>query len=168
MKMAKDEIHRQLVNDLLSEIKEQNSDFFEKLVVEVIGKIYGGKFDSDCEVTPKTNDGGIDGVVRQDRLGFNNIYIQAKKWSDPIGRPELQKFSGAMDGAGAKNGAFIVSSDFTDGAKTFVKTVKATKNIVLINGEELAKLMIEYNLGVQTKEVIEIEKVDYDYFHPDS
>lgn len=168
MALAKEEINRQLINDILSEINDQSSDFFEKLVVEVIRRIYGGKFDSDYEVTPRTNDGGIDGIVRQDRLGFNNIYIQAKKWGASIGRPELQKFSGAMDGAGATNGAFIVSSDFTTGAMEFVKAVKATKNIVLINGEELAKLMIEYNLGVQTKEIIEIKKVDYDYFHPDA
>ena len=161
------EINDKLVHDLLTEINEQGSDFFEKLVVDVMEAIYGGDFSNSGEVTPRSNDGGIDGIVKQDRLGFNNIYIQAKKWKGNVSRPEIQNFSGAMDGVGATNGAFITSSKFTDGCRDFVKTVMSTKHIILIDGEDLARLMIEYGIGVSARKSINLNKVDYDYFHPE-
>lgn len=166
MNQALEEMNNALISDILTEISNQDPFFFENLVVDVIQAIYGGEFEGSSEVTQKTNDGGIDGVVKQDRLGFNSIYIQAKRHTGSIDRPEIQKFSGAMDGVHATNGAFITSSSFTEGAKVFVKQLN-NKHIVLIDGRELAGLMIEYGIGVQTKKVVEIKKIDYDYFHPE-
>ncbi len=165
---AMEEIEEKLVCDILSEIDAQEPAFFERLVVDVVKAIYGGDFPGSSQVTPLSNDGGIDGIVKQDRLGFNSIYIQAKKWKDgPVGRPEIQKFLGAMDGSGAVNGAFITSSKFTEGAITFSDTAKSSKRIVLIDGVSLAKLMIEYGIGVSPRKMIELKRVDYDYFHPE-
>lgn len=166
MNQALTEINNALISDILTEISNQDPYFFENLVVDVIQSIYGGDFEGSSEVTQKSNDGGIDGVVKQDRLGFNSIYIQAKRHTGSIDRPEIQKFSGAMDGVHATNGAFITSSTFTEGAKIFVKQL-SNKHIVLIDGRELAELMIEYGIGIQTKKTVEIKKIDYDYFHPE-
>lgn len=166
LNQALEEMNNALISDILTEISNHDPFFFENLVVDVIQAIYGGEFEGSSEVTQKTNDGGIDGVVKQDRLGFNSIYIQAKRHTVSIDRPEIQKFSGAMDGVHATNGAFITSSSFTEGAKVFVKQLN-NKHIVLIDGRELAGLMIEYGIGVQTKKVVEIKKIDYDYFHPE-
>lgn len=164
MDEALKEMHNVLISDILSEISKQDPYFFESLVVDVISAIYGGEFQNNSEVTPKSHDGGIDGIVKQDRLGFNSIYIQAKRYTNTIDKPEIQRFSGAMDGCHATNGAFITSSTFSEGAKKFVQTLN-NKHIVLIDGKELANLMIEYHIGVQTKKTVEIKKIDYDYFH---
>lgn len=137
-------------------------------MVDLLKQIYGGDFDESAEVTGKSGDGGIDGIVKQDRLGFNSIYIQAKKWADDyvVGRPEVQKFAGALQGIGAVSGAFITTSSFSAQAEDFVKNLKSSTHIVLIDGQKLAKLMIEYDVGVSVKRSIVIKKVDSDYFHP--
>ena len=127
---------------------------------------YGGSaFDSGF-VTQKSNDGGIDGIIREDKLGFDQIYIQAKRWNpeQTVGRPEIQKFSGALQDEGASKGLFITTAKFSDGAK-----ISAEKqHIVLVDGARLTKLMIEYNLGVTTTTVYEIKSIDSDFFSDDS
>ncbi len=161
------DLNNKIIEDLLSEINSCDPFFFEKIVVDLLEKIYGGNFSENAEVTSKSGDEGIDGVIKQDRLGFNNIYIQAKKWSGDISRPEVQKFAGALQGQGATNGAFITSSDYSKAAREYVKKIGTNTHIILINGRDLAKLMIEYDVGVSNKTVISIKKIDTDYFHPD-
>lgn len=164
---AVNEIENKLIDDVLSEVKAQDASFFEGLVVDLLKHIYGGDFEKNAEVTGKSGDGGIDGIVKQDRLGFNSIYIQAKKWADDavVGRPEVQKFAGALQGIGAVSGAFITTSSFSMQAEDFAKNLKSSTHIVLIDGQRLAKLMIEYDVGVSVKRSIAIKRVDLDYFH---
>lgn len=161
-----DKMRSSLESEILEEIKNQSPEFFEHLVTDLLAEIYGGEFEKNKEVTGRSGDEGIDGVIKQDRLGFNNIYIQAKRWESNISRPEIQKFSGALDGQHAVNGAFFTSSDYCESAREYVRGLQ-NKHIVLINGIELARLMIEYGVGVSVKKTIEIKKIDYDYFHPD-
>lgn len=153
-----------LEDSLLEKISEMSDSAFEMLVVDLLKRIYGGDFDNCSEVTGGTGDGGIDGIVKQDRLGFNNIYIQAKKWKGNVGRPEIQKFAGALQGQNATYGAFITSSDFTRDSSEFAEKVNQTSHIVLISGRDLVRLMIEYNVGVVTRRTIEIKGIDSDYF----
>lgn len=153
-----------LEDGLLERISEMSDSAFEVLVVDLLKRIYGGDFDNCSEVTGGTGDGGIDGIVKQDRLGFNNIYIQAKKWKGNVGRPEIQKFAGALQGQNATYGAFITSSDFTRDSREFAEKVNQTSHIVLISGRDLVRLLIEYNVGVVTRRTIEIKGIDSDYF----
>ena len=153
-----------LEDGLLERISEMSDSAFEVLVVDLLNRIYGGDFDDCSEVTGGTGDGGIDGIVKQDRLGFNNIDIQAKKWKGNVGRPEIQKFAGALQGQNAAYGAFITSSDFTRESREFAEKVNQTSHIVLISGRDLVRLMIEYNVGVVTRRTIEIKGIDSDYF----
>lgn len=153
-----------LEDGLLERISEMSDSAFEVLVVDLLNRIYGGDFDDCSEVTGGTGDGGIDGIVKQDRLGFNNIYIQAKKWKGNVGRSEIQKFAGALQGQNAAYGAFITSSDFTRESREFAEKVNQTSHIVLISGRDLVRLMIEYNVGVVTRRTIEIKGIDSDYF----
>jgi restriction system protein len=123
---------------------------------------YGGPFEDAGIITSRTNDGGIDGIIKEDKLGFNQIYIQAKRW-DPattVSRPEIHKFSGALMDKGASKGLFITTAKFSQSA---IETAQR-QHIVLINGEMLTRLMIEYNLGVSVSQVYEIKKIDTDYF----
>lgn len=153
-----------LEDSLLEKISEMSDSAFEVLVVDLLKRIYGGDFDDCSEVTGGTGDGGIDGIVKQDRLGFNNIYIQAKKWKGNVSRPEIQKFAGALQGQNATYGAFITSSDFTRESREFAEKVNQSSHIVLISGRDLVRLMIEYNVGVVTRRTIEIKGIDSDYF----
>ena len=160
------QINSKIESDILEEIKNQTSEFFERLVTDLLTKIYGGAFEENKEVTGRTGDEGIDGIIKKDRLGFDNIYVQAKRWESSVPRNEIQKFSGALDGQNANSGAFITTSDFAASAKDYAKGLRG-KHIVLINGKELAKLMIEYGVGLSSKRVIDVKKIDYDYFNPD-
>lgn len=156
-------IENQIADDLLEIILEKDGYYFERLVMDVLFKMGYGNFKEDSKmVTPKSNDGGIDGIINQDRLGLDKIYIQAKRWENVVGRPELQKFVGALSERQANKGIFITTSNFTKDAKEYIE--KVTQNIVLINGEKLTKLMIENNVGVQINYTYEIKKVDRDYF----
>ena len=132
--------------------------------MDVLIKMGYGNFRNEAkEITKKSNDGGIDGIINQDKLGLDKIYIQAKRWKDGVvGRPELQKFVGALSERQAIKGIFITTSDFTKEAKEYVE--KVSQNIILINGNMLSKLMIEYNVGVQINYTYEIKKIDNDYF----
>jgi restriction system protein len=158
------EIHRTLAQDLLSKIKEGSPAFFEKLVVELLVRMgYGGSIKDAGEATKLTNDEGIDGIIKEDKLGLDVIYIQAKRWdTQPVGRPDIQSFVGALDGQRATKGVFITTSRFAENAKNYVKTI--SKKVILIDGEQLTSYMIEYGLGVNTSITYEIRKLDNNFF----
>jgi restriction system protein len=159
-------IRNELSNELLQTIKDSSPKFFEKLVVDLLLKMgYGGSIKDNGSVIGKSNDEGIDGLIKEDRLGLDVIYIQAKKWEASIGRPEIQKFVGALQGQRAKKGIFITTSDFNDNSYNYVNNIDI--KVVLINGKELSNLMIDYNIGVSMKNIFEIKKIDSDYFLED-
>lgn len=156
-----------LTVDILNEVVNQSPEFFEKLVVKLLLKMgYGGSLANAGEVRGKVGDEGIDGVVREDKLGFDLIYIQAKKWAldHTVGRPEIQKFVGALAGAGASKGLFITTANFSRDAYTYAEKQHTTK-IVLVDGKKLAQLMVEYNLGVSTQIAYELKRIDTDFFN---
>jgi restriction system protein len=158
-----------LEDDILSEVVSQSPEFFEKLVVDLLLSMgYGGSQIQNGQVLGKSGDGGVDGVIKEDKLGFDKIYVQAKKWdiNSTIGRPELQKFVGALSGQGALKGAFITTAKFSKEAWDYAKNQHMYK-IALIDGKSLAKLMIENNIGVSIETIYEIKKVDSDYFSDD-
>ena len=141
-------------------------DFFERLVVNLLQRIgYGGTVEDAAKVIGKTGDEGIDGIIKEDKLGFNMIYIQAKRWDidRTIGRPEIQRFVGALAGQGASKGLFITTAKFSPQAYEYVKKQHTTK-VVLVDGMTLAKFMIDYDLGVSTVSVYPIKKLDSDFF----
>ena len=160
------QINAELSDSLLLSIMERTPEFFEKMVVKLLMKMgYGGAFDEAGIVVGKSGDEGIDGIIREDKLGYSNIYIQAKRW-DPattVGRPEIMKFVGALAGQGATKGLFITTAHFSKEAENYVRKQLTTK-VVLVDGTMLAKLMIEYGLGVSTQTVYAIKKIDTDFF----
>lgn len=161
-----DTIKDELSKELLSEIMNQTPAFFEQLVVDLLGKIYGGEFKDNKKVTGRTGDDGIDGVIKQDRLGFDNIFIQAKRWATNVTLDEIKAFSGTLDEYRCSRGAFITTSDFTKPAVNYAEKIMSDKKIILVNGIELVKLMIEYEIGVKTKTIIVIKGLDKEYFEP--
>jgi restriction system protein len=159
------EIRRSLATDLLSILRKLSPAAFEKLVVELLVKMgYGGSIKDAGKAVGKSGDEGIDGIIKEDKLGLDIIYIQGKRWADnnAVGRPEIQKFVGALAGQGAKKGIFITTSYFTKDALEYAPRNEI--KIVLIDGEELGQLMIDYNLGVSTQKIYEIKRIDHDYF----
>lgn len=160
-----EQINKELSANLLSEIMERSPAFFEKTVVQLLLKMGYGSALEDGFVTGCSGDEGIDGIIREDKLGFSSIYIQAKRWAEDkaIGRPEIQKFVGALAGQGAQKGLFITTGTFTKEARSYVEKQLSTK-VVLVDGEKLTKLMIEYNLGVSVETVYTIKKIDTDFF----
>lgn len=151
--------------DLLQMIKHKTPTFFEKLVVDLLVAMgYGGSHQDAAQAIGKTNDGGIDGVISEDRLGLDKIYLQAKRWEQIVHRPEIHKFLGALTDKKAKKGVFITTSDFSSGAKETAKN----SDIVLINGDLLTSLMIEFGLGVQIERSFHIYKIDQDRFDEDN
>lgn len=159
------QIKNELASTVLEEVKKQSPEFFENLVIDLLLKMgYGGSRVSAGKAVGKSGDEGIDGIIDEDRLGLDKIYIQAKRYSEnSIGRPELQKFVGALGGQGAKKGIFITTSNFTNGAIEFVNK-QSISNIVLIDGKRLSELMIDFNVGVSIKWKYEIKQIDSDYF----
>lgn len=152
-----------LANELISSIKSCSPGFFERLVVELMVKMgYGGSRQDAGRAVGKSADGGIDGIIKEDKLGLDNVYIQAKKWENPVSRPEIQKFAGALQGHRARKGIFITTSTFTNGAREYVSGIDS--KIVLIDGDDLAELMIDHNVGVSTVAAYEVKKIDSDYF----
>ncbi len=152
-----------LASDLLESIKSQTPTFFEQLVVDLMLKMgYGGSREEAGRATQQSADGGIDGVIHEDRLGLDTIYLQAKRWENTVGRPEIQKFAGALQGEGATKGVFITTSDYSSGAREYAQRVNS--HIALIDGHQLAQLMIDFGLGVSTRDVYEIKAIDSDYF----
>lgn len=161
---AMKKVDEALIDELMAQVIKMNPYEFEVLVMKLLEKMGYGAAERNI-VTKKSNDEGIDGVVFEDRLGFQQIYIQAKKWDvgQSVGRPEIQKFLGAIAGQGGTKGLFITTSDFSSGAKEYVKK-QLNQKIILINGRQLMQYMIKYNIGVSVESIYEIKKVDYDFF----
>ena len=142
---AHQKLRGDLAADLLQRLKTCSPAFFERLVVEVIVKMgYGGTRKDAGKAIGKSGDGGIDGIIKEDKLGLDAIYIQAKRWENTVGRPEIQKFIGALTGQRAKKGLFITTSEFSSDAEDYVSRIDA--KVVLIDGETLAQLMIDHNV----------------------
>lgn len=160
------QINKKLAGELLENILNNDPIFFERLVLDLLLKMGYGDFRENAgETTSPTNDGGIDGIISQDRLGLDKIAIQAKRYSENvIGRPILQNFAGALLGMGLTKGVFITTSTFTKGAIEYA-TNQANLTIILIDGDKLADLMIEYNVGTFTSHTYEIKRIDSDYFN---
>ncbi|MEI8049320.1 MAG: restriction endonuclease [Bacteroidota bacterium] len=156
-------IRKNLAQELLIKIKSSSPSFFETLVVELLVKMgYGGSIKDAGRSIGRSGDEGIDGIIKEDKLGLDVIYVQAKRWENVVGRPEIHKFVGALAGQGAKKGVFITTSRYTNEARDY-QPRNETK-IVLIDGEQLAELMIDYNLAVSTSNTFEIKRIDNDYF----
>ena len=154
-----------LKSDLLQMVKEKSPSFFERLVVDLLVAMgYGGSHQDAAQAIGKTNDGGIDGVISEDRLGLDKIYIQAKRWENTVGRPDIQQFKGALADQVAKKGVFITTSNFS---KEAIESAKKS-GIVLIDGDKLTSLMIEFGLGVQIERSFHIYKIDQDRFDEDN
>jgi len=155
-----------LSSQLMDEVMKLSPAEFEKLVVSLLLHMgYGNGVTEAGMVTQQSNDGGIDGIIKEDQLGFSNIYIQAKQWAtnQTIGKPEIQKFVGALQGQQAQKDLFITTSKFSSGALQYADNLLGTK-IVLVDGLTLTKLMIKHNVGVSVEHVYEIKKVDSDFF----
>jgi restriction system protein len=158
------ELRENLAQELLDIVRQSTPAFFERLVVELLVRMgYGGSHREAARAVGQVGDEGIDGIIDQDRLGLDTIYIQAKKWDQCVGRPEIQKFVGALAGKRAKKGVFITTSSFSQEAVRYVSTIEA--KIVLIDGKRLAELMIDYGVGVTPVTTYQLKRVDSDYFN---
>jgi len=164
---AHQEIQNSLASDLLQTIKEQSPEFLEKLVVELMQNMgYGGWSKESGSATQYTIDGGIDGVINEDPLGLDTIYLQAKRYTDnAVGRPDIQAFVGALEMRRARKGVFITTSRFSREAIDYISMIE--KKVILIDGQQLAELMIKHGLGVSTKETYQVKTIDTDYFNDD-
>jgi restriction system protein len=160
---AFNELQAELKQELLGIVRRMDPIRFERLVLDLLLAMgYGGSREEAASTTKMSNDEGIDGVINEDRLGLNVIYVQAKRWQNTVGRKEIQSFVGALAGQQAQKGVFITTSDFADTARTFVKTI--AQKIILIDGERLAELMVRHNIGVSRYHAYEIKRIDSDYF----
>lgn len=156
-------LREQLEDELLQKIKALSPAFFERLVVELLVAMgYGGSRKDAGQTIGRSGDGGIDGVIKEDRLGLDAIYIQAKRWEGVVGRPEIQKFAGALQGQRARKGIFITTSSFSKDATEYVAFIE--NKIVLMGGKELASLMIDFDVGVSRVASYEVKRIDSDYF----
>lgn len=152
-----------LAVEIIQLVKSCSPSFFERLVVELLLSMgYGGTRAGAGRAIGQSGDGGIDGIIDEDKLGLDSIYIQAKRWEGTVGSPEIQKFVGALQGNRAHKGVFITTSDFSKAAQEYVKTIQ--NKVVLINGFSLARLMIENDVGVSTVSTYAVKKIDSDYF----
>ena len=152
-----------LGSEILSKLRVSSPSFFENLVVELLVAMgYGGTRKDAGQAIGRSGDEGIDGIIKEDRLGLDTIYIQAKRWLQTVGRPEIQKFAGALQGFRAKKGIFITTSDFSREAIEYASRIES--RIVLIDGEMLWNLMIDFGIGVSKTATYEIKKIDNDYF----
>lgn len=164
LELGYQQLRRALALEVLEHVLECSPAFFERLVVELLLNMgYGGSRKDAGEAIGRSGDGGIDGIIKEDRLGLDSVYVQAKRWEGTVvGRPEIQKFAGALQGHRARKGIFITTSRFSGDARDYVKIIDS--KIVLIDGEQLAQLMIDFNVGVASDKVYEIKKLDSDYF----
>ena len=162
------QLRQQLVSDLLDRVKSITPEAFEKLVLQVLAKMgYGGGSLQSMQGVARGPDGGIDGRINEDKLGLDQIYIQAKRYSEnSVGRPTVQSFVGAMTGGGCKKGVFVTSSTFTADAQKFASDLR-DQRLVLIDGAAFARLMIDYGVGVEVKDVYKVAKIDQDFFADD-
>lgn len=160
-------IRKSVYREILDTILSKNPREFEKLVVQLLQRMgYGGEIKNSGQVTQYSNDKGIDGIIREDILGFGRINIQAKRYAieNKVPREDIQKFVGALAVAQSDKGVFITTSDFTKGAYEYAESLNFSTKIVLINGEKLAEYIYNYNVGIQTERIIEIKKLDSDYW----
>ncbi len=156
----------ELANELLSNVKSNTADFFEQLIVDLMVAMgYGGSRLDAGKSIGRSGDEGIDGIIKEDRLGLDVIYLQAKRWEGTVGRPEIQKFVGALTGKRAKKGVFITTGEFADTAHKYVESIEP--KVILIDGHTLANYMIDFDLGVSTTANYQIKRVDSDYFVED-
>lgn len=163
---AYEDIRNSLANELLNSVKDNSYEFFENLVVDLMIALgYGGSRADAGKSIGKSGDEGIDGIINEDKLGLDVIYLQAKKWDGSVGRPEIQKFVGALQGKRAKKGVFITTGDFTKTAIEYTKNIEL--KVILIDGKNLVNYMIDYNLGVSISSHYKIKKIDTDYFVED-
>jgi len=163
IEMAYQKVRDDLAQEILQNVKSCSSSFFEKMIIDLLVKMgYGGSRKEAGQATKASGDEGIDGIIKEDRLGLDIIYLQAKKWENQVSRPEIQKFAGALQGQQAKKGVFITTSSFSSGAEKFTQNIE--NKIILIDGEELANLMIDHNIGVSPQKTFELKKIDDDYF----
>ena len=157
------QLKKELAQELYEEIRKNTSQFFEKLVIDLLVSMgYGGSRKDAGQAIGRTKDGGIDGIIKEDRLGLDIIYVQAKRWENTVGSPEVQAFAGSIEGHKARKGVFITTSKFSNAAKEFVNSIE--KKIILIDGDDLVSLMIDYNVGVTEANKYIVKKVDTDYF----
>ncbi|HMO45660.1 MAG TPA: restriction endonuclease [Rubrivivax sp.] len=149
--------------NLIDQVKSASPAFFERLVVDLLLAMgYGGSRQDAGRAIGKSGDGGIDGIIKEDKLGLDAIYLQAKRWEGAVGRPEVQKFAGALQGHRASKGVFITTSSFTRDAEDYANAINT--KVILINGALLTELMIDHNVGVATTSTYQVKKVDADYF----
>lgn len=156
-------LRAQLADELLDLVRQGTPAFFERLVVDLLQAMgYGGASSASGQVTGRSGDGGIDGIITEDRLGLDAVYLQAKRWQANVGRPTVQEFAGAMQGHKADKGVIITTSEFTAEARDYVRTIST--RIVLIGGAQLVNLMIDHGVGVRTVDTYVVRRVDGDYF----
>lgn len=156
-------LRSELELDLLEQVKSVTPAFFERLVIDLlVGMGYGGSRTDAGRAIGKSGDGGIDGIIKEDKLGLDVIYVQAKGWEGTVGRPEIQKFAGALQGQRASKGVFITTSCYSREAIDFVNMINT--KIILVDGQQLAAMMIDHNVGVSTVGMYELKKIDTDYF----
>jgi restriction system protein len=156
-------LRKQLAEDLLDRARHAPPAFFEELVVDLLVAMgYGGSRGDAGKAVGQSGDGGIDGIIKEDRLGLDAVYVQAKRWDSPVGRPVVQGFAGSLEGVRARKGVLITTSYFAADAKEYVKVIE--KRIVLIDGEQLAQYMIDFGIGVAEKKAYVVKRVDEDYF----
>ena len=152
-----------LEDELLANIAKCSPAFFENLVVELlVGMGYGGSIADAGQTIGKSGDGGIDGIIKEDKLGLDIVYIQAKRWENPVGSKEIRNFVGALAGQKASKGVFITTSSFTKEAMSFVQQIQ--HKVILIDGQLLAQLMIDYDIGVSLEKNYQVKRVDRDFF----
>lgn len=160
---AYDRIRAVQEHELFTQLKQVPPSFFEKIVVDVIVAMgYGGSVEDAGQAIGKTGDGGIDGVIKQDKLGLDQIFLQAKRWENNVGRPEIQSFVGALHGRHAAKGIFITTSDFTTAARDYANSISS--KVILINGSDLVQYMYDHDVGVSAESTLEIKRVNQDYF----
>ena len=156
-------LRKSLADELLKTVMESSPEFFEHLVVDLLVRMgYGGSRQEAGEAIGRVGDEGIDGSIKEDRLGLDIIYVQAKRWKSVVGRPEVQQFVGALQGQRARKGVFITTSYFSRGAIKYVKSIEP--KIILIGGIHLAEFMIDHGVGVTTEATYELKRIDLDYF----
>ncbi len=163
LELSYQELRRALGEDILAKVKAAPPVFLEKLVVQLLVAMgYGGTRKDAGQAVGRSGDGGVDGIIKEDKLGLDAIYIQAKRWDNVVGRPAIQAFAGTLDGNRARKGVFITTSWFSSEALEYVKIIE--KRIVLIDGDQLAQLMIDHNVGVTEDKTFVVKRLDLDYF----
>lgn len=163
LEVSFNELQEALVSDILDALRSCSPAFFERLVIDVLIQMgYGGSRKEAGQAVGGSGDGGIDGIIKEDKLGLDIIYLQAKRWDGTVGRPEIQKFAGALQGQRARKGIFITTAAYSKEARDYVHSIDS--KIILIDGRRLAELMIAHNVGVGVEATYEVKKIDSDYF----